>query len=115
MGRRHVNYLNQNRLVFNTEPRDEFTTINYLYVIEGTQVFQYDSSFNQILIGSIELTGELWFAYLPVGTSVYALLTNGVSIYIINETPGMPTTFQNAPIPMPQLIRNMSQLSVVVL
>lgn len=94
MGRRHVNYLNQNRLVFNTEPRDEFTTINYLYVIEGTQVFQYDSSFNQILIGSIELTGELWFAYLPVGTSVYALLTNGVSIYIINETPGMPTTFQ---------------------
>ncbi len=86
MGRKHITYLNENRLVYNTEPRDEFRTINYLYVIEGTQVIAYDTAFNAQTIGTIGLTGELWFAYLPVGDSVYALLTNGVNIYIITET-----------------------------
>lgn len=85
MGRKHVHFLNQNRLVFNTEPRDVFRTINFMYVIEGTQVLQYDTFFNERLVGSIELTGELWFAYLPVGNAIYALLTNGISIYIITE------------------------------
>ena len=86
MGRKHVHYLNENRLVYNTEPRDEFRTISYLYVIEGTQVIAYDTAFNAQTIGNIGLTGELWFAYLPVGDSVYALLTNGTNIYIITET-----------------------------
>ncbi len=93
MGRKHVHYLNENRLVFNTEPRNEFRTINYLYVIEGTQVIQYDLFFNQKNIGTIELTGALNFAYLPVQNSVYALLTNGTNTYIIVET-GTTTTFQ---------------------
>jgi hypothetical protein len=102
MGRKHVNYLNENRLVFDTEPRDEFRTINYMYIIEGTEVIQYDLFFNARTIGSIGLTGTLWFAYLPVGNTVYALLTNGVNIYIITET-GTTVTFQictdtNAPI-----------------
>lgn len=93
MGRKHVYYLNENRFVFNVEPRDVFRTINYLYVIEGTQVLQYDLFFNVKTIGTIELTGTLWFAYLPVQNSVYALLTNGVNTYIIVET-GTDTTFQ---------------------
>ena len=85
MGRKHVTYLNENRLVYNTEPRDEFRTIDYLYVIDGTQVIAYDSAFNAQTIGTIGLTGELWFAYLPVGNAVYALLTNGINVYIITE------------------------------
>jgi hypothetical protein len=85
MGRKHVHYRNQNRLVFDTEPRDEFRTIDWLYVIEGTQVIAYDRAFNAQNIGSIELTGELWFAYLTVGNAVYALLTNGLHVYIITE------------------------------
>jgi hypothetical protein len=85
MGRKHVNFLNENRLIYNTEPRDEFRTIDYLYVIEGTQVIAYDSAFNPQFLGNIGLTGELWFAYLPVGNAVYALLTNGTNIYIITE------------------------------
>jgi hypothetical protein len=94
MGRKHVHYLNENRLVFNTEPRDEFRTINYMYVVEGTQIIQYDLFFNAVNIGDIELTGTLWFAFLSVNTSTYALLTNGINIYIIVETPGQDTTFQ---------------------
>lgn len=93
MGRKHLHFLNENRLVFNTEPRDIFRTINFMYVIEGTQVIQYDTFFNARNVGTIELTGTLWFAYLPVGTSVYALLTNGVNTYIIVET-GNTVTFQ---------------------
>jgi hypothetical protein len=85
MGRKHVRYLNENRLVFNTEPRDIFRTINYLYVVEGTQVIAYDPFFNAQILGSISLTGELWFAYLPVGNAIYALLTTGINIYIITE------------------------------
>ncbi len=85
MGRKHVHYLNENRLIYNTEPRDEFRTINYMYVVEGTQVIAYDLFFNPTILGNIELTGTLWFAYLPVNTAVYALLTNGTNIYIITE------------------------------
>ena len=80
MGRKHVHFLNENRLVFNIEPRDAFRTVNYMYVIEGTQVIQYDRFFNAVPIGNIELTGTLWFAFLPVGNSTYALLTNETNI-----------------------------------
>src|SRR5579863_6177106 len=77
MGRKHVHFLNENRLIYDVEPRDEFRTINYLYVIDGTQVIAYDVFFNATQLGSIGLTGTLWFAYLPVGNVTYALLTNG--------------------------------------
>lgn len=93
MGRKHVNFQNQNRLVFAEEPRDIFRTINFMYVVEGTQVIQYDQFFNAKMIGSVSLTGTLWFAYLPVGSSVYALMTDGSFVYIIVET-GSTVTFQ---------------------
>lgn len=93
MGRKHVHFLNQNRFIFGAEPRDIFRTINFMYVVEGTEIIQYDVFFNMQVIGTIELTGTLWFAYLPVQNSVYALLTNGINIYIIIET-GTTTTFQ---------------------
>jgi|SRR5579863_866555 len=101
MGRKHVHFLNENRLIYDVEPRDEFRTINYLYVIDGTQVIAYDVFFNATQLGSIGLTGTLWFAYLPVGNVTYALLTNGTNIYIITENGASVTmtvcTDTNAP------------------
>lgn len=94
MGRKHVHFLNENRLVFNTEPRDEFRTIDYMYVVEGTNVLRYDAFFNEQTVGTIELTGTLWFAYLPVNDTVYALLTNGINTYIITELSDGSVTFQ---------------------
>lgn len=85
MGRRHVNFLGQNRLVFDAEPREVFRTINFMYVIVGTRVFQYDRFFNQKQIGNVALTGSLSFAYLPVQGVVYALLTDESNVYIITE------------------------------
>lgn len=85
MGRQHVNFLGQNRLIFDAEPREVFRTINFMYVIVGTRVFQFDRFYNSREIGSVALTGSLSFAYLPVQNIVYALLTDESSIYIITE------------------------------
>lgn len=85
MGRQHVNFLGQNRLIFDAEPREVYRTINYMYVIVGTRVFQYDTFYNRREIGSVELTGSLSFAYLPVQDIVYALLTDETNVYIITE------------------------------
>lgn len=85
MGRKHINFLNVNRLVFDSEPREVFKTINYLYVIVGARVFQYDAFYNQKLIGHVSLTGTLWFAFLAVGDLVYALLTDETNIWVITE------------------------------
>ncbi len=86
MGRKHINFLNQNRVVFDAEPRAVFKTIDFFYVIVGTRVIQVDKFFNQKTIGSVSLTGVIWFAYLPVGTTVIALLTDEAHIFRIVET-----------------------------
>lgn len=85
MGRKHIRVLNQNRMIFNGQPRFEYKTIDYAYVIDGTQVYQIDSFFNAKLIGEVSLTGKVWFAYLPVGNIVYAMLTDEENIYVITE------------------------------
>lgn len=85
MGRRHVNFLNSNKLVFDVTPRALFKTINYMYVAVGTRVYQIDAFYNSKLIGNVSLAGQLWFAYLPVQNLIYALLTDDTNIYIITE------------------------------
>lgn len=85
MGRQHIVSLNQNKLIFNSEPEFIFKTINYSYIVEGTQVYQVDLFFNKKVIGTIDLTDGVWFAYLPVGNVVYALLTDEINLYVITE------------------------------
>ena len=55
MGRQHVRFQNQNRLVFNIQPRAEYKSINYLYVVDGTTVYQYDRFYNFKIIKSVIL------------------------------------------------------------
>jgi hypothetical protein len=85
MGRKHVVSLNQNKLIFDNEPRAVFKTINYFYVVDGTRVFQVDRFYNRKEIGNVSLTGNLWFAFLPVGNLVYGLLTDEKNIFVITE------------------------------
>lgn len=88
MGRKHINTLNENRLIFNTEPRDLFRTINFVYVIVGTSVIQVDKFYQtRTLSLSISLTGNLWFSYITVNTTVYAMLTDEHNIFVITELP----------------------------
>lgn len=102
MGRQHVNFLNQNRLIFNAQPRAAYKSFNYLYVVDGVSVYQYDKFYNRkILPISVALGTPLWFASLAVGTLVYNMMTDGASIFVIKENGSSVTaevvTDPNAP------------------
>jgi hypothetical protein len=102
MGRKHINFLNQNRLIFNAQPRVEFKSINYLYVVVGTTVYQYDRFYNEkILPISVALGTPIWFATLAVETIIYNMMTDGNNIFVITENGSTVTavmvTDPNAP------------------
>ena len=86
MGRQHVVSDNENKLIFNVEARFIFRTINFFYVVEGTIVYQYDRFYNQTIVGSVSLTGNLWAAFLAVDALVYIMLTDSTNIYVITES-----------------------------
>ncbi len=85
MGRRHVNVLGQNKLIFDAEPRAVFKTVNYFYVVDGTRVYQVDAAFNRKQIGTVALGTNIWFAFLQVGALTYAMMTDEQHIYVITE------------------------------
>ena len=92
MGRAHVNFLNQNRLIFNAEPVAVFKSINYFYVVDGTTVYQFDKFYNQVTLPiSVTLGEAIWAAYLPVDNLVYVMMTDGHNTFLITEG-GMTTT-----------------------
>jgi hypothetical protein len=102
MGRQHVRFLNQNKLIFNSQPRATFKSINYYYVIDGTTVYQYDRFYNfKVLSINVALGGPLWWATLAVNTTVYNMLTDGTNIFVITENGSSVTaavvTDPNAP------------------
>lgn len=93
MGRAHIESGGENRLIFNGQPRFLFKTINYTYVVDGTSVYQVDRFFNQQLIGSVALAGNIWFDYLAVGSFVYGMLSDETNLYVITES-GTTVTYQ---------------------
>ncbi len=86
MGRQHVRLFNENKLVFNSQPRAIYKSINYTYVVDGTTVYQVDRFYNRKTLSiSVLLGGPIWFATLPVGTQVFNMMTDGRRIYVIKE------------------------------
>jgi hypothetical protein len=86
MGRQHVRFLNQNRLIFNAQPRAEYKSINFLYVVDGTSVFQYDRFYTKKTLSiTVSLGGPIWWATLAVGTIIYNMMTDGQNIFVIKE------------------------------
>ncbi len=88
MGRQHIfdPISKQNMLIFNGQPRAEYKSINYLYVIDGTTVLQYDRFYNRKTLSiSVALGTPIWWATLPVGKLVYNMMTDGVNIFVIKE------------------------------
>ncbi len=87
MGRAHVNFFNQNRLIFNAEPTQIFKSINFLYVVDGTQVIQFDRFYNRKTLPiSVTLGEAIWADTLAVDTHVYTMMTDGHGIFLITET-----------------------------
>src|SRR5258708_25994177 len=48
MGRRHINYLGVNRLIFAKEPRGEFKSVNFSYFVVSGSIIRVDTLWNQI-------------------------------------------------------------------
>ncbi len=87
MGRQHVRFLNQNRLVFNAQPKAHFRSDNYLYVIDGTTVYQFDRFYNRKTLSiSVALNAPIWFDTLPVGNVTYNMMTDGTNVFLITES-----------------------------
>jgi hypothetical protein len=87
MGRAHVHFFNQNRLIFNAEPVAIFKSINFFYVVDGTIVYQFDKFYNRkVLPISVTLGEAIWFSTLAVGSIVYNMMTDGHDTFLITET-----------------------------
>lgn len=102
LGRAHINYLGFNQLVFGTEPRAIFKSINYAYVVDGNAIFRVDSEFNQINISGDQLqtsSGSIYFTFLVVNKIVFSCFVDSQKIYIYREDTGIfyTVTDPNAP------------------
>lgn len=93
MGRKHITYFGENKLIYESQPKQIFRTINYVYVVVGTRVVQVDRFYNERQIGNIPLGANPWFAFLIVGRIVYAILTAESAMYLITED-GNTVTFE---------------------
>jgi hypothetical protein len=94
MGRKHINYFGENKLVFDSEPSQLFRSINYVYVIVGTRVIQVDKQWNQRLIGSVPLGKQTWFDFLTIDDVTYAILTAETAMYLITENADGTVAYQ---------------------
>lgn len=108
MGRRHINYVGQNRLIFVQEPRAEFSSINYGYMVVSNSIFRIDNLWNQLEITGGQVTTlneDVFFSYLVTPAVTYAIFVDGQHIYIYNENTGVfsVVTDPNAP-SMPKFV-----------
>ena len=108
MGRRHINYLGRNRLIFPIEPRGMFKSINFGYVVSGTSIYQVDQFYNQVDISQgkvVTISSDIFFTYLVTPTITFAVFVDGKKIYVYQEESGTfdVVTDANAP-PNPKFV-----------
>ncbi len=97
MGRQHIEFLNNLQLLFTDVPRFIFKSINFFYVVVDTQIIQVDKFYNQIVLPlPVSLTGDMYFAFLPVITTVYCMLTDGTNVFVITESQTAAVTMQQS-------------------
>ena len=102
LGRAHINFLGVNQLIFATEPRGEFKSIQYAYIVDGNTIFRIDNQFNKLAISNISnasgsiptagiLTnsGPIYFCFLVITNIVFACFVDGEAIYIYREDTGL--------------------------
>lgn len=114
LGRAHVNFLGSNQLIFASEPRGEFKSFQYAYVVDGNTIFRIDNQFNKLAIsnisnasgaiptvGILSNSGPIYFSYLIVLNIVFACFVDSQGIYIYREDTGIfyLVTDPNAPGP----------------
>jgi len=91
MGRRHINYLGVNRLVFSEEPRGAFKSINYSYYVVENSIIRVDKQYNQVDISNglvTTFTGEIFFSFLVTPSITFACFVDGQHLYVYREDTG---------------------------
>jgi hypothetical protein len=96
MGRRHINYLGQNKLIFPAQPRYVFKTVYYWYAVVLNQIYRIDPFFNMIEITSglfTTFSGNVFADYLVVSQAppnnqglTYICFVDGQNIYFYQES-----------------------------
>lgn len=106
LGRRHINFLGINRLIFSDEPRFLFKTNNYWYAVVVNSVVRIDRFYNQVEIGNLTtFNGNVFAAFLVVSqlpqqpSITFVGFVDGQNIYIYREETGafVTITDTNAP------------------
>lgn len=88
MGRRHLSFAGQNKLIFDTEPRTIVRSVKYWYSVVGNNIYQIDSNFTQTQISGDEVQsigGNVFFDYLVSGPLTFACFVDGQKLYIYQE------------------------------
>jgi hypothetical protein len=98
MGRRHINYLGQNKLIFATTPRAVFKTVYYWYTVVFNQIYRIDPFFNMVEITQGLMTtfsGNVFFDFLVVSQTppnnqglTYVCFVDGQHVYFYQESTG---------------------------
>src|SRR5258708_11542624 len=91
MGRRYINYLGVNRLIFAKEPRGEFKSVNFSYFVVSGSIIRVDTLWNQIDISGGKVTtinGDIFFDYIVTPDVTFAVFVDGQNIYVYNENTG---------------------------
>lgn len=106
MGRRHINYLGINRLIFSSEPRFLGKSNNFVYVVDVNTVYRIDKFYNQVPIGTLNsFNGYVDMDFLVVSnvqgqpSITFVGFVDGQNIYIYWEEMGsfQVITDSNAP------------------
>jgi hypothetical protein len=99
LGRHHVNFLGQNRLIFASESRGLFKSMGYWYNVVGNTIWRVDRFFNQVNIAAgtlATITGNIFFTSLTVANSgttatapiSFAIFADGQKMYVYQENTG---------------------------
>lgn len=112
LGRKHVNFLGINQLIFATEPRGEFKSIQFAYIVDGNTIYKVDNQFNKTpisnisnasgsipTVGLLTSSGPVYFTFLVITNIVFAVFVDQQAIYVYREDTGIfyIVTDPNAP------------------
>ncbi len=88
-GRKHINYLGVNRLIFSNESRGLFKSINYWYNVVDNDIYRIDNQYNVVKLTNSQVmdtrSGNVFFTYLVANNITFVLFVDGQKIYTYVE------------------------------
>lgn len=88
LGRRHITFQGQNKLIFTAESRLLAKSINYWYNVVEDKIFRIDEFFNEVEItgGKFNtIEGDVFFTYLIATDITFAVFVAGHQIFVYRE------------------------------